>query len=185
MTDKELIALLKKHPLPVGSVVAALLLTGAWYFRSSDVPEAIADVEKKSVDGQRLAANIQNAALLNEQLGAITTAGKDIEARLIRGGDLAKNLQYFYKLESDTGAKLTELRQLPPPLPKAGAPKTQFVPVGFAVGVQGEYLQILDFLRRLEHGTHYCRIVSTAVSGFGLERGPLKVNLTVELLGQP
>lgn len=184
MTDKELIALLKKHPLPVACVGLAVALAVASYFRADDLPTAAEELEKKSAEAQRIAANIQNAAQLNEQLGAIVTAGKEIEGRLIRVGELAKNLQYFYKLESETGTKLTELRQLPPANVK-NAPKTAFTAVGFSVGVQGDYTSLVDFLRRLEHGTHYCRVVTSNIAGAGVERGLLRLSITVELLGQP
>ena len=57
--------------------------------------------------------------------------------------------------------------------------------VAFLPG-QGDYAQLVDFLRRLENGPRYCRVMTVAMNGGGTTRnGPLKLNLTLELLGQP
>ncbi len=184
MTNQELMALLKKNPVGVGCGVLTLLLAVGLYFRSDSLPVAAADLEQKSAEGQRFAANLKNAAQLHEQLATITQAGNEIEGHLVRASELAKNLQFFYRLEAETGTKLIELRQQPVPIVKGGA-KSMFVPVTFSVGLQGDYTQLLEFLRRLEHGAHYCRLVGTAIVGTSIERGPLRLTLTVDLLGQP
>jgi hypothetical protein len=183
MTNQELLAVLKKNPVSVGCGVLTVLLGVGIYFRSDRLPEVTAELEQKSAEGQRLAANLQNSAQLTEQYAAIAQAGKEIESRLIKASELAKNLGYFYKLEADTATKLIELRPLPL-APVKGA-KSTYVPVIYSVAVQGDYTQLLEFLRRLEHGAHYCRIVVSAISGTSNERGPLRLSLTVELLGQP
>jgi len=184
MTNQELVAVLKKNPVSVGCAVLTLLLGVGIYFRSDSLPVAAADLEQKSTEGQRLAANLQNASQLTEQYATIAQAGREIDARLVHASDLAKNLQYFYKFEAETGTKLIELRQLPL-TPVKGAAKTTFAPVGYSIGVQGDYTQLMEFLRRLEHGAHYCRIVVSGIAGTGNERGPLRLSLTLELLGQP
>ena len=88
-------------------------------------------------------------------------ANQVISDRMIQVGQLADNLQYFYRLESETGIKILDLRQNAWNQPPKGAPKTFFTPVGFQVNVQGEYPKLLDLLRRLETGEHYCRIISS------------------------
>lgn len=183
MTNQELVALLKKNPISVGCAVLTLLMVGGSYWRSDALPEATANLEQKSTEGQRLAANLQNSAQLNDQYAAISAAGKEITARLVHPGELAKNLQYFYKIEADTGTKLIELRQLPPAAIKGAKPN--FIPVTYSVSLLGDYNQVLEYLRRLEHGTYFCRVLTSGVTGATVERGPLKLSLTVDLLGQP
>lgn len=183
MTNQELVAVLKKNPVSVGCAVLTLLLVGGSYWRSDALPEATASLEQKSAEGQRLAANLQNSAQLNEQYTAIAAAGKEITGRLIHPGELAKNLQYFYKIEADTGTKLIELRQIPPAAVKGAKPN--FIPVTYSVSLLGDYNQVLEYLRRLEHGTHFCRILNAGITGASVERGPLKLSLNVDLLGQP
>lgn len=183
MTNQEYVALLKKNPISVGCAVLTLLLGAGIYFRS-DVPDlASADLEQKSTEGQRLAANLQNSAQLNEQYAAIAAAGREITDRLVHPGELATNYRIFYKIEADTGTKLIELRQIPPAANKGA--KLNFVPVTYSVSLLGDYNQVLEYLRRLEHGPHFCRILSSGITGASVERGPLKLSLTVDLLGQP
>jgi hypothetical protein len=183
MTNQELVALLKKNPVGVGCGVLTLLLAAGIYFRSGSLPEAVAALEQKTAEGQRLAANLQNAAQLNEQLAAVTAASREIDARLVHADELATNLQYFYRLEAATGVKLIELRQNP--LAKAAA-KGTLTPIGYAVSAQGDYRALVEFLRQMENGARFCRVITASLAPTTLERtDPLRLVLTVELLGLP
>lgn len=190
LSNEQVVAALKKNPVVTGAVVAVLLLAVALYFRLDAVGDATTQLETKSAEGQRLAANIKNSAQLPEQLAELVAANKEIENRLVRVGQLASNLQYFYKLEADTGTKFLDLRQVT--VPSRGPAKPGKIPVVFTLTVQGSYQQIFDFLRRLESGVHYCRVVSanfTPVAEAGAAtavRGDLtKLTLNLELLGVP
>ncbi|HRI81275.1 MAG TPA: hypothetical protein PLF88_02480 [Opitutaceae bacterium] len=189
ISNEQLLALLKKNPLVTGVVVLSLLLVGAIYFRLDAMPEANAALEAKSAEGRRLAENIKNSAQLTEQLAAVTEANKEITSRLVRVGQLANNLQYFYRLEADTGIKLLDLRQVTQSRAPANAAK---FPVTFSVSVQGSYPQVFDFLRRLESGSHYCRVMTANLvpaddaGGASLLRpNSARLTLNLELLGQP
>jgi hypothetical protein len=185
MSNEQLIALLKKNPISVGCGLLSLLIAVAIYFRSDLVPEAAKLLEQKTAEGERLNANVTNAAQLPEQLAAITEARSDIEKRLVRASELAKNLQYFYRLEAETGAKLLTLRQNPVPTPKPGA-KPALLGIGYTVSFQGPYFTVMEFLRRLESGTHFCRVTQASIGITGNNRtGPLTVSASLELLGQP
>lgn len=187
MTNQEAIALLKKNPIAVGCALLAIGLGVGVYLRSDGVPDASQKLDQVSREGQRLAENIRNKAQLSEQLDEMAAAQKAIEPRIIHESDLATNLQYFYKIEADTGVKITELHQNNSGPAKPG-PKPTYIGVSFSVSVEGEYPAILDFLRRLEHGSHYCRaLAANLIKGGSLidRSGPLRLSLTVELLGQP
>jgi len=185
MTSADLIALVRKNPVSFGSGLIAVVLGLAIYFRSADLPAAAALLEQKATEGTRLANNVRYGAQLTEQLAALTAAGREIEGHLVRGSDLANNLQYFYRLEAETGTKLIELRQNPSSTSAKGA-KGSFAGVSFSVSLQGDYPVILDFLRRLENGARYCRVISANIAIVGPDRNtPLKLALNVELLGRP
>jgi hypothetical protein len=185
MTTPELIALVRKHPVGFGSALVAVVLGAATYLRSSELPTAAILLDQKSKEGTQLANNVRYGAQLPEQLAALTAAGREIQTHLIRASDLANNLQYFYRLEAETGTKLIELRQNANSAAAKGA-KGAFAGVSFSVSLQGEYPVILDFLRRLENGAHYCRVMSANIAPVGPDRNsPLKLALTLELLGQP
>jgi hypothetical protein len=70
--------------------------------------------------------------------------------------------------------------------PPAKGSKSAFIPVGFSVSVQGTFPQVLDYLRQLETGAKYSRILTASVSGSVTNRkAPLTLTITVDLLGLP
>ena len=185
----QVIAFVKKNPIGFGCGALCLALAAAMYYRADMVPASEAELEQQATEAERLAGNLKNAAQLPEQLDAMIAAGKQVEARLVQPGDLAKNQQYFYKLEADTGTKI-DCRQSTPPAAKDR--KTLYLSVPYTVTVQGDYAQILNLLRRLESGAHYCRMLTATLTapGGGVSSGEstdnqLTLNLNLELLGQP
>lgn len=184
MTNEEQIALLKKNPISVGCGLLSILLAAGIYFRGEAIPTAEAELGQKSAEAERLAQNLKYAAQLKEHLESVQAAGKTIDSRIIRATQVGTNTQYFYQLESDTGVKLVDFR------PQGSAPakgaKSVYTPVAFVVSVQGTLPQVLDFVRQLEGGGRYARIVTASVSTVPANRGgPLTLSLVVELLGLP
>lgn len=184
MTNQELNAWVKKNPIPVACIVVALLVGGVLYFRSGSIPAAEAALEQKSAQAEKYAANITYSAQLKEQHDALVTAGKKIEERLTRASEQGVNTQFFYRLERESGARIISFGQASS-APAKNA-KSAFVPVGFNVSVQGTLPQVLDFLRQLEGGAHYGRVLSANLVVAATARsGPLTLSLTLELLGLP
>jgi hypothetical protein len=187
MTNQQLAALVRKHPVVVAGVALALAFAAASYFRHDGIAEAEGQRDAKNAEADRLALNIKHAAQLNDQVAALVSAREAIEPRLIRPAELAKNLQYFYKLESETGTKLVELRQNAPPSTRPPQ-KTIFNPVSFSLTVEGDYPSVLTFLRRLEGGAHYCRVLSAVLRSAAPNadrNDSVRLALGVELLGTP
>ncbi len=185
MTNEELVAFVKKNPISVGCGAFALLVAVGIYFRSSEIPEAEALLAEKSAEAERYALNIKNSAQLKEQYEAVVAANKDVDTRIVRASQKGNNTQFFYKLQNDTGVRLIDFRQSEA-LGTASKTKTTFTPIAFNVSVQGTLPQILDFLRQLEGGTHYSRILSASCTSSPTNRGgPLTLALSLELLGLP
>lgn len=185
MTSQELSAAFKRHPTGFGCAILSVLLIGAIYFRGGLLPEAEAQLEQKSAEAEKLRLNIQYSAQLKDHVEAIETANKAIAARAVRASQLGTNTQYFYQLESETGVKMIDLRQTTASTVAKPA-KGAFLPVAFSVSVQSDLNHILAFLRQLENGVHYCRVVSATCSGNPANRSsPLTLALTLELLGTP
>jgi hypothetical protein len=187
MSNEELVAFLRKNVIPVVCVVVSIAIGFTLYYRSDVLPDAEKVLAQRTQQGELLAANIEDAnqpPSLKDQHAAIAAANEAINNRLVRVGQLAENLQYFYQLESATGAKLTPV-QVPVPAPDKKAPKTFYTPVGFTLSAQGDYAQLIDVLRRLEDGEHYCRVltcnfrpVATDIRG-----GPMLMTISLQLLG--
>jgi hypothetical protein len=153
------------------------------YLRMDQLPEAEKILADKSKQGELIAANIEDAHQLKEQHAALVAANQAIANRMIHVGQLAENLQYFYRLESATNAKLTDPHQIAWSPPPKNSPKTNYTPVGFALTAQGTYAQIMDLLRRLENGEHFCRVITCNIRPIADQRGsPLSMSLSLELL---
>ena len=189
MDGEQIVATLKANPISVACGALALALGVGIYFRSDRVPNAEQLLEQKASQGERFAANLQNGVQLADQYAAISAARKEIETRLIHPDELAKNLQFFYKLEADTGTKLIDLRQNVVSGRGPAKAKGGYMGVGYAVTVRGDYVHLLDFLRRLESRQRFCRIMTASVAVVGSSQSdrsaPLTLNLALELLGQP
>jgi hypothetical protein len=185
MSNEAVIALLKKNPISVGCGVLTLALAGGLYYRGDAIPAAEAELAQKQAEAERFATNLNYSAQLKEQLDALIAANKAIDAGIVRASQVGTNTQYFYKLESETGVKMVDFRPLAVTPPAKGS-KSAFISVGFTVSVQGTFPQVLDFLRQLEAGARYTRVLTASVSGSVTNRkAPLTLTLTVELLGLP
>ena len=185
MNIQDLIAVLKKNPISVGCGVLSLALLGAIYFRLDAVPQVEVDLAQKSAQAEKIALNIKYSAQLKEQLDALIEANRQIDSRIVRASELGKNTGYFYQVESITGAKIIDLRQTTPTIVPKPA-KGTFIPVAFSVTVQGNLVQVLEFLRQIESGAHYSRILVAACNGNAATRStPLTLALSLELLGIP
>ena len=186
MTGAELVTLIKKNPISFVCGALSLALVAAIYFRSGEIPAAEADLAKKTAEAERFALNITNGAQLKEQLDAIAAANKAIEARMVRVSDLATNQQYFQVLRRDTGVNLVDFRQTTSSATLPKGSKAAFVPVMFGLTVQGNLVQVLNFLRALEDGKHYCRVLTATCGTSTTNRNaPLTLSLNLELLGLP
>lgn len=185
MTGQDIVAGIKKNPLSVTCGVLSVALLVVWFLRSDLIGEAETQLNEKTAEAQKYATNIQYSAQLKEQVDRLLAANKQIEGRAVRASQLGINTGYFYNIEKDTGVKFIDLRQVTPSSVSKPA-KGSFLPVAFAVAVQGDLNHILAFLQHVESGTHYSRVLTASLSGNSQQRnGPLTLSLTLELLGTP
>jgi len=178
MTKVQLPSWVRRNPVAIAAGAMSLVLAVTIFLRADALAQANATLDEKSTQARRYDLNLTNATQLKEQAEALSAANREIQSRLIRAAQLGINQQYFYKLESEYGVKLSELRQQPRTQP-SGA----FVSVGFSVNVQGDFPSVVAFLRGLEQGAHYCRIISATCTGD--RTGPVSLVVNLELLGQP
>jgi Tfp pilus assembly protein PilO len=194
MNTKTISVWVKKHPFTAVCGGLCLLLLAGYFFRQGNVPEAVALLDQKTTESRRLKGNVTNSISLKEHVAALEEANRNVEQRLVQATDLAKNQQYFYKIEAETGVKLTDLRpggsaSASTAKPVAGA-KKHYASVPYSCTVQGTYSQLLAFLRKLEGGEHFQRILTATVSmGGGSESATaadpiLSLSISIEFLGQ-
>jgi hypothetical protein len=184
MTNAEFVDLVKRNPLRVIAGTVAVLSGVGLYLITDRIEEATTTLSQKVAEGNRLAANVKAAAQLTEQYEALTAANKAIQDRAIQASQLANNLQYFYRLETESKVELLELRQTTATSP--ARPNAKPNGVGFAVAVRGDYRTLMGWLRRVETGPHYTRIMSASMAPAGVDRaGPITLTVALELFGQP
>lgn len=178
MTTAQLTNWMKRNPIAMGAGALSLALIVAIVWRHGAVPEANATLEAKSNEARKYELNLTNANQLKEQYDAIAAANKEIEARLIRPSELGINQAYFYRLESEYGVKLADLRQ-----DGRAQPRGSVQSLGFTLNVQGDFPAVIAFLQALERGPHYCRVLTAGCSG--TPGGPVTLVLGIELLSRP
>ncbi len=183
MTTEDLVERIKRHPLQIacGAIVLACALL--YYFRMdviSNIETSLDDATRKS---NRVEDNIAAGASLDDHLSTMNAFVSQLGPRLVHPADLADNLKYFYKLESETGVTLGDLRQS---APGAKGKDSLFVGVGYDVMLSGTFPQVVSFINELEHGERFFRL-----RNFNLQRGrdvgrpTLMLSMNIELLGAP
>jgi Tfp pilus assembly protein PilO len=189
MTGADLAALLKKHPIGAAALLVSLICAALIYFRGGAIAEKTQLGGEKTTEADKMQTNISAAANLAEQTATMQAATKEIETRLVRGNQLAINLQYFYKLEADTGVKILDVRQSGTS-PARGAQKTVYTGIPFTVSVQGSFNQTMAFLKKLESGRHFNRIIQVTYAKSGgsdssRSESAMTLAINLELLGLP
>ncbi len=192
MTGADLLALIKKHPTGFGALLICVICGALIYFRGSEIAERGGLSDEKAAEAAKVQTNVANAANLSEQTQALQSAGKELESRLVRPTQIALNLQYFYRMESDTGVKILDVRQNYNPAARAATRglATAYVPVPYVVSVQGTFAQTLLFLKKIEAGRHITRFSSVSFtkaggSDSGETSNMMTLSINVDLLGQP
>jgi hypothetical protein len=177
MNTKDLVEKIKSHPIPFisGFVILASLL--ALYFRMDVIGDLETQYEEISAQGELMTDNLLKGGKIEEDLKSLQVLTEDIESRLVDPVELAKNLQYFYRLEGETGAKISGLKQNR--VEKNGKDRS-YVGVSYSVDITGRFGVILAYLKKLETGPLFCRINSFSTNRS--QNGPdYEVNAAIEL----
>ncbi len=183
LDSQALTAAFKKYPVVIVSGVISIALLLALYFRSDYLATQEAELKKYSEESDRYRANIANSAQLQDQLNFLISANKAVRERAFNTDSLPQSLQYFYRLETEVGVKYKDLRPIgraDPVMKKGDAPV--YLPLSYSITVQGSFVQIITYIKRLEQGIYFCRINSATVSG---SEGGVSLNLNLDLLRAP
>lgn len=179
-------SILKKHPLLSICGLLTVVLIAVIIFRHGSIPAMENQLETRTAQSQRLQSNISHSAQLQEHYDALVASNAKVTARLVRASELSMQQQYLYRLEAETGTKYKDFRPPPSGVGIKGT-MTSYLTVPYSVSVEGGYPQLLTYLRRLENGPAYCRILSAGVARAtnDLTNPQLVLSLNLELLGKP
>jgi hypothetical protein len=190
LATSDIVAVIKKRPVAIGCGILSIVFLVVCYVRSSKVSEQVTLLKQREEEGQKILNDIRSGSNLAEQHESLLAAAKEFESRLVRGTERARNQQYFYRIESETGVKEVSLQPNSANPIQLKGPKKLYAGVGYTVSVQGDYRQVLDFIGRIESGTHFYRLITGSVSRQGQRGAPdstntLALTLNLELLGMP
>jgi len=185
---------LRNHALASICCVITIGLVVAFLIRMDLLEQTRAEAEQLQKEAANMKVNLRNATGLKENLSAINGLLATVDARLVHQEDLASNLQYFYRLETETGAKILLLRQMTGaggtgPVSTPAKASSRSIP--YSLIIEGSFPQVMAFLTQLERGPHFNRTtVFTAQRGAtdsaeGFRSGTVVVNLSIELMGTP
>jgi len=159
--NKPQLSFFKTRPVLVYSLILTMVFAGLGVFRSMHVTNVSAEVATQDAEGARLRENVRDSAKLPGQLEELTNVNAAIRSRLVDPNDLAGNQQYCYKFETESGVRLVDLRRISNNQISAGtnAKPGIYSSLTYAMSVQGTYEQVLAYLRKLESGPRFCRIL--------------------------
>lgn len=182
LEGKDIVNAAKKRPIVFICAALIFILLGLMYWRSGEIPELQGQVDDRTSVLRKSKINVTYSVQLDAQLKALTDINQKIKASGLRAENLAQNQQVFYRMEAETGVKLIDIQQRATDSNLAkGAVATVYLPIVFSITIEGDYRELLTFLKKLEAGP-----TITRVSGATLmmsANNALSLSLTVEMLG--
>jgi Tfp pilus assembly protein PilO len=133
-------------------------------------------------EGMAVLRTLATANTLRADRAYIDEAVKDIEGNLVTEDNLADNVGYFYKIEEQTHAHVSELRQQPAPAPGVES-RYKLVPVSFSV--TGNFSQVTAFLNQVERGPRLMKITGFTFRRKQANGDQITIDLNLEMLGHP
>ncbi|HVU18742.1 MAG TPA: hypothetical protein VHD32_17695 [Candidatus Didemnitutus sp.] len=125
---------------------------------------------------------ISGAASLKADRETIAAAAQEMTSNLLIEENLADNLGYFYKIEDQSRARISDLHQLASPV---GAANSTSKSVPFTVNITGSFSQVFSFLYQLEHGPRLMRITAFTFDRKAQTSDSVVLELNLDMLARP
>ncbi|MFI5337887.1 MAG: type 4a pilus biogenesis protein PilO [Opitutales bacterium] len=132
--------------------------------------------------GQAMAESVAGVRNVRVQSAIVRSAVEQIDAGLIDENNLAENLWYFYRIEEQTQARISELHQLNSAPPK---PDASYKVVPFSLRIAGSYEQVANYLYRLETGPRLLRVSTFSIQRQDAAGNSLMLAVNLDLLARP
>jgi len=164
-------------------LLVVLVAGSASYFLRQNVAELEHEHAFIRGEGETVLKTIAGAAALRNDRVALEAAVREINANLITEENLADNLGYFYKIEEQSHARISELHQQPSAAGANSGGSVKTVP--FSVNVTGTYTQVTSFLYQLEHGPRLMKINAFSFTRRVSTGDAVVLELNLEMLARP
>jgi len=174
--------LTRRYPAGVISLTLSLpLAVAAGILRVSVIQAELRhdQLNEQAVQMEEAAAGLRNT---HAQAATTRAAVQEIDSGTVDEANLAENLWYFYQLEEQTHARISDLHQLNS---AAARPDASYKVVPFTLRVAGNYEQVASYLLRLETGHRLARINSYELQRQDSAGNIVMLFLTLDILARP
>lgn len=191
MDTQEIIEKLKQYPIATGGFILVIVL-GIVYFLRKDVVSTLS--EERDALQSEIAAMERNARFavdLDQDLEKISELGDSLDSRIMDQSQRANNYRYFYSIETDSGAKMEDLRQMELTFDTAKwpdeRPKTpDFMPIEYNIRANGSFQNLVTFLNQIEYGKYLVRfdqVLLNLANTSTNELSAVELTLRMDVLG--
>ncbi len=157
---RQFIALAKEHLFVTVCLIITLIAANISLYVTQKNTELETIQTRVRREGDATTRTLSAAASLRSDATLIESALKEIDASVVTEDNLAENLGYFYIIEDQTQARMSELHQNASAANEAEG-KYKTVPV--TVTVKGSYAQAFEFLHKVETGSRLIKISSFTI----------------------
>lgn len=173
-----LVALARRYPQSaVCALITVVLGIASWFLWQQDQELSTVYLDR-SKEGEAMLQVRVGGLTQRQELEAVREATRRIEDNLVIESNLAENAWYFYRIEEQTKARLTELHPINAPTTDA-SPNFKSIP--YTIRVAGTYEQTAAFLLALETGE---RLVNIKSFNFARAANGMALDLSIEVLGK-
>lgn len=173
-----------RYPFCAACIVLSVLLAGTGVWLQFDLNDLTSRQQEHAKEGDRMLIALARGSQLRAELAISRAAMQRINENLVVEKNVPENFWYFYKIEQDTQAKLTELQQHPAVVPDSGAPTT-YKRVPYSIHLTGSFRSVISFLQRLETGPRFGRINAFTIQRLDPQSSDVALLIDMELLGAP
>jgi len=176
--------LIRRYPFGATCILLSLVLAGANIWLRLNLRDLTALQQDTAHEGARMLTMIAHGPQMRAELGTVHAATQRITENLVVEKNIPDNYGYFFRIEQDTRANITELQQRPAIVPDSGA-STTYKRVPFSLQLNGSFPAIIDALQRLEFGPRLGRIDGFQMQRIDPRTGDVALQVDYELLAFP
>lgn len=177
----QFLSLMRRHPFGAVCVGLSIIAMGISWFLWQQVDELEAAHYVRSQEGESMLNTLVAGPLLRQELSMVRSYTRRIEDHLVTEENQSENYSYFYTIEDQSKARITELRQRAAPPPDGGGPYKR---IPYSVKVTGTFPQVAAFLQAVETGPRLSSITSFSFRRQAPGSQMLTLDLSLVLLGK-
>ena len=178
---RQLLVLAREFPFVATCVAVAVFAIATAAYLQHQQSELQFTHDRVRREGEAMIVTIKSASTLRNERTNLEAALAEINANLVAEDNLAENLGYFYKIEDQTHARITDLHQNS----ACTANGNRFKVVPVALNITGGFAQVSAFLRQVETGPRLIKVSSFSFHRLKPTGDSVTLELGLEMLAHP